>query len=146
MPERIRWLRDEGIVYYGMWEPVYFEKLRGHNHDAPDAANEFRHTAAFVDYLASEGINQLWTHFFKGFGLDFEHEEMERNRGLAELCHEKGIRVIAYCTFGTIVPDTILKEAPDALSWAQVNEDGRFTSCQTAHQNFRVRPCYNSIP
>jgi hypothetical protein len=144
MPERIRWLRDEGIVYQGMWEPVYFQVLRGGVNDAVFKANEFRHTREYVEYLASEGINQLWTHFFKGFGIRFEHDEMERNRELARICREKGIRVIAYCTFGTIVPDTILLEEPDALSWAQVNEDGRYTSCQTAHQNFRVRPCYNS--
>jgi hypothetical protein len=127
-----------------MWEPIYFQKLRGSLDDAAEKANVFRHSKEFVGYLADEGINQLWTHFFKGFGIEFEHEEMERNRELAKLCREKAIRVIAYCTFGTIVPDTILNEEPDALSWAQINEDGHYTSCQTAHQHFRVRPCYNS--
>jgi hypothetical protein len=143
MKQRLRWLQREGIIHTGMWEPNYFHKMaRGSG--IPEAVWRYRHSAAHVDELYRAGINQIWTHWWKGYGLAFEHAEQERNRPLVAAAHKRGMRVIAYCTFGTIVPEVLEHEVPDCMSWAQVGEHGQPASCQTSFQSFRVRPCYNS--
>jgi hypothetical protein len=139
----LSWLRREGIVHAGLWEPNYFMKLsRGDG--VPEAVWKYRHSEAFVEALHADGINQIWTHWWKGFGLTFESREQEQNRTLIQAAHARGMRVIAYCTFGSIVPETLEHEVPDCMSWAQIGEHGQPASCQTSFQCFRVRPCYNS--
>jgi len=140
-----KWLWKEGLIYVGMWEPIYFLKQTGNGCTNIDAIDAFRHTEAFVDALHSRGVNHLWTHFWKGYGLKFEREQIERNRDLARWCHDRDMRLIAYCTFGSVTPEALLLEEPEAEGWLQVGEHGQWASYGAgSFQCFRAKPCYNS--
>src|SRR5690606_13461722 len=128
----------------GFWEPLYFLKYKGGQSTDLEAEYERAHSDESLDALAEAGINLVWTHFFKGFGLEFEAEEMARTKDYIERAHRRGIKVAAYVTLGSLTPETLLQEEPDAINWFQVNQDGQYPSCQTTYQSFRVRPCYHS--
>ena len=144
MTRRPQWLWQEGLVYQGLWEPIYFLKSSGKAGTNVDAIDEFRHSEAFVEALHRRGVNQVWTHFWKGYGWDREREQMERNRDLVAWCRARGMRVIAYFTLGSLTPETLLVEKPEAADGLQVGEGGGWASYGTGHQCFRARPCYNA--
>lgn len=148
MSESIRrapaWLREAGLLSVGFWEPLYFLKYIGKGGADAEAAYERAHSDESLDTLAAAGINLAWTHFFKGFGLEFEAAEMERTRDYIARAHDRGIKVACYATLGSLTPETLLVEEPEANNWFQVNQDGIPPSCQTTFQCFRVRPCYQS--
>jgi len=114
---------DDMYIAAAFWghEPIQFYRRRA---AAPDSVlGRGRWTEAWyarlhakeaIDKLADTGISMIWTHFFKGFGLEFEKEEMlTRTRKLVELCHARGIKVLGYCTIGTVYWETIIHEIPD---------------------------------
>jgi len=144
MPRRPQWLWKEGLIYQGLWEPIYFQKASGHATTNVEAFDEYRHTEAFVEEAHSRGVNQIWTHFWKGYGWEFERPQMERNRDLVKWCHQRGMKVIAYFTFGSVTPETLLLEKPEAKDWLQVGEHGQWASYATGYQCFRAKPCYNA--
>jgi hypothetical protein len=142
MSHEPKWLWEEGFVYQGMWEPSYFMKQLGRPYD--EAAWRFQHSPEFVRELHARGVNHIWTHHWKGYGLEFEKREQDLNRPLVAEAHRLGMRVVAYCTFGTIVPETFAFEVPDCETWAQVAENGQPAGYSyNGFQCFRVRPCYN---
>ncbi|GMV82990.1 MAG: hypothetical protein AMXMBFR7_41740 [Planctomycetota bacterium] len=147
MPEPLKakpaWLRTTGLVSVGFWEPLYFLKYRGGQSTELEAEYERAHSDESLDALAAAGINLVWIHYFKGFGLEFEADEMERTADYIRRAHERGIKVAAYVTLGSLTPETLLSEEPEAQNWLQINQDGQPPSCQTSYQCFRVRPCYN---
>lgn len=138
------WIRNTGLVSVGFWEPLYFLKYIGGQSVDLEAEYARAHSDESIDALAAAGINLVWIHFFKGFGMEFEKEEMERSRDYIERAHKRGLKVGTYVTLGSLTPETLLIEEPDAQNWFQVNQDGLPPSCQTTHQCFRVRPCYNA--
>ena len=144
MYRRPPWLWEEGLIYRGMWEPIYFRKASGAAGTNVDALYEWRHTEAFVEDAHRRGVNQIWTHFWKGYGWEFERPEMERNRDLVRFCHDRGMRVIAYFTFGSVTPETLFLEKPEAEQWLMVGEHGQRASYGTGYQCFRAKPCYNA--
>lgn len=144
MTRRPQWLWQEGLIYQGLWEPIYFQKSAGNAGTNVDAIDEFRHSEAFVEAAHRRGVNQIWTHFWKGYGWEHEREQMERNRDLLAWCRARDMRVIAYFTFGSLTPETLLLEKPEAADWLQVGEHGQWASYATAYQCFRARPCYNA--
>jgi len=138
------WLWTEGVIYQGIWEPIYFLKSAGKAGTNVDAIYEYRHTEALVEEAHRRGVNQIWTHFWKGYGWDFERAEMERNRDLVGWCHARGMRVIAYFTFGSLTPETLFLEKPEARDWLQRGEHGHWASYGVDYQCFRAKPCYNA--
>ncbi|MCZ7647893.1 MAG: beta-galactosidase [Planctomycetota bacterium] len=138
------WIRNTGLVSVGYWEPLYFLKYRGGQSTEVEAEYERAHSDDSLDALAAAGINLVWIHYFKGFGLEFEAEEMERAAEYIQRAHARGIKVAAYVTLGSLTPETLLPEEPEAQNWFQVNQDGLPPTCQTTFQCFRVRPCYNA--
>jgi len=139
-----QWLHREGIVKRGMWEPIHFIRMKGGQPDNYRAVYDFLRSRAGLEMIAEAGFNQVWFNWWKGYGLQFEKAEQDKVIELIPYAHELGLRVICYCTFGTIVPETMLVECPECRDWLQVNEDGKGTSCQVTHQAFRFRPCLNS--
>ncbi len=136
-------IREEGICYSGQWEPIYFTKQSGHNTENIESRYAFEFSDTYLAHLASLGVNQLWTRFFKGYGLAFEDSEQQKMRGLVERCHKHGIRVFAYCTFGTLTLETLLEEEPGAADW--VAKPDFFThAAYTGYQCFRARVDYTS--
>lgn len=136
-------LREEGIAYSGQWEPIYFSRQNGHNSENIESRYAFELSETYIAHLASLGVNQLWTRFYKGYGLAFEDAEQQKMRGLIERCHRHNIRVFAYCTFGTITLSAILSEQPQAADW--VARPDFFThAAYFNYQCFRARVDYTS--
>jgi len=136
-------LRKNGICYSGQWEPIYFTKQSGHNNENIESRYAFELSEPYLAHLASLGVNQLWTRFFKGYGLAFEDSEQQKLRGLVERCHKHGIRVFAYCTFGTLTLETLLEEEPGAADWVAKPDFFNHAS-YFGYQCFRARVDYTS--
>ncbi|MHC4716483.1 MAG: alpha-amylase family protein [Planctomycetota bacterium] len=132
-------IRNEGIVYSGQWEPIYFQKQSGgRNAENLDAVYDFKRSEAYVRHLASMGVNHLWSNFFKGYGLDFEDTEQQKAGELIRLCHKHGLRHISYITFGTLTLETLGAEEPSARDWI-AKPDMSVRAPYSGYQNFRAR-------
>ncbi|MFH0939558.1 MAG: beta-galactosidase trimerization domain-containing protein [Planctomycetota bacterium] len=139
------WLEEEGIVYVGFWEPIYFQRQLGRATQNTASLDQFIKSEPYIRHLAEIGVNQLWSNFSKGYGLEFEKEEQLKIRALCKIAHRYRLRVIAYCTGGSLTPETIRYEADDVDDWCAKTEEGRLASYgHTEFQNFRARPCYTS--
>ena len=144
MREPQKWLEDEGIIYYGAWEPVYIYKQWGKARQNTASECDFIRTEEFIKAAKKRGVNQIWYPFFKGYGLKFEYEDQQKTRKAVKLCQKYGIRTVAYCTFGSIVYESLKDEGQDVESWMCEPESGLPASYGQDHQCFRVRPCYSS--
>src|SRR3990172_6417079 len=98
------WIAQTGLLSVGFWEPLYFLKYRGGCGTDVEEQYARAHSDESLDGLAAAGINLVWIHFFKGFGLEFEKEEMERSRDYIARAHRRGLRVAAYVTLGSLTP------------------------------------------
>jgi hypothetical protein len=140
-----RWLEDEGIVYVGFWEPIYFYRQRGSCTQNTESLLDFIKSEQYIAHLAEIGVNHLWCNFSKGYGTEFEHAEQLKIKAMNPIARKYGMRVIAYCTGGSLTPETLRYEAPDVDDWCAKTEDGKFASYGgNEFQNFRARPCYTS--
>jgi len=138
------WIRNTGLVSVGFCEPLYFLKYCGGQGVGCEEDYAQLHSDESLDGLAAAGVNLVWIHFFKGYGQEFEKEEQERSRDYIGRAHARGLKIGTHITLGSLTPETLLNEEPDAHNWLQVNQEGQHSSCQTTHQCFRARPCYNS--
>ncbi len=122
-------------------EPLMFRRRTGLL--AADAAAEYarEHAEETVRALAALGITWHRTHFFKGFGLRAEREEIERTKDFVKLCHRYGIKVELYIQWGTLQYETFLDECPEMPDWCVVTEEGQYAGITYGHQCFRYRPC-----
>lgn len=59
----------DSIFTLGDWAEEWYNRI--HEEDVIKAASE-------------KGINVIYTHYFKGFGLETEHEEMENTKKLCQ--------------------------------------------------------------
>lgn len=122
---RIRWA-------WGGWEPPEMYRRAGSLSGGVNGRAlwahrwwDYLHSEEHVREMASMGINLITTHYYKGFGLEAEAEEMERTRELVKLCHAHGIHVLGYCQQTTVYPETILDEIPDLRDHVQYDPEGR---------------------
>ena len=121
---RIRWA-------WGGWEPPEMYRRAGSLSGGVNGRAlwahkwwDYLHSEEHVREMASMGINLITTHYYKGFGLQAEADEMQRTRELVELCHEHGIHVLGYCQQTTVYPETMLDEIPDLREHVQYDPDG----------------------
>ncbi|MFB3892943.1 MAG: beta-galactosidase trimerization domain-containing protein [Phycisphaerae bacterium] len=129
------------VVIVGNHEPLIFRRRCGYATTYEAEQFAYEHSEELVKALAARGVNWVRTHFFKGFGLAAEAEEIDMTRDFTALCHNHGIKVELYTQFGTLQYETFLAEAPGCRDWCAVNEDGKFCSITYGHQDFRYRPC-----
>ena len=141
-PENLRW------AWWG-WEPLANRQREGGR--AVPYFGATRWTGQWHDEMFSEktirrmralGINFAVTHFFKGFGLKAERDEMMQTAEFVKKCHRHGIRVAGYTQFRSLYYETFLKEEPRALSWIQRKADGSLSTWGGAY--YRLAPCINS--
>ncbi len=114
---RPSWLDSGPIVMVGNWDsaPIFRYRRGG----APAWFEEEyakAHTEEAVIKLKEMGVTMAIIHFFKGFGLEAEREQLEDARKLAALCKKHGLRVGVYVG-STIGFETFLLERPDAREW-----------------------------
>ena len=93
----------------GRWIPQWYDRI---------------HSREAIARLADMGVNLIYTHFYKGFGLEFEHDQMMRTAETVKHAHEFGIRVCGYCTIGTVYHETLGDEFPDVLDCVVRRADG----------------------
>lgn len=115
------------IFKNGKWIDDWYERL---------------HDEETIRQAAEMGITSIYTHYFKGFGLLAEQNEMEKTRELTQAAHRHGIRVLGYCQLGSLYYETMLDEADDLEEWAMRSADGAIACWGGAY--YRWSPCFNS--
>lgn len=139
-----KWVFDEGIRPYCMFEPLHFQRMRGRLGDNQKLIYDFKRTRTFLEDVASKGYNQVWLNWWKGYGLEHEKACQDQVAELFPVCKELGLRPVCYHSFGSLTFDTLLAEEPDAVNWIARTQAGQPTSCQVTFQCFRYRPCFSS--
>ncbi|MBI4626021.1 MAG: hypothetical protein HY736_22720 [Verrucomicrobia bacterium] len=129
LDRRPEWLRRDGIVMAGSWEPLLFRVRRdgapGYT-PTPEqrAAYAREHSPEMVAKLRSLGVNFVMMHCYKGGGLEAERESMADAVKFAKLCHDAGLRVGCYTYSGAFIWELFFKERPEAKDWTILNPDG----------------------
>ncbi len=134
------------------WEPLQFYRRLGGFHEAQEGNAEW--ADEWMRKLGSErtaralkdaGINWVTTHFYKGFGIEIEDEEMREAARLIENFHRHGVKVFTYIQYGTIMPETVKLEDPSSAEWYRrdwnSHHDGHPYEYGT--QYWRAKPCAN---
>ncbi len=139
-------------IIWSYWnhEPIYHLKRMGNDGGTVFSLGEWTdewydriHGEELIKKGAELGINTVYTHYYKGSGIQFEYEEMERTREFTKIAHKYGIKVLGYVSMGSIYTENITKEIPDVKDMLQVDRNGKSIPTLT-HQYYRPRPCYNS--
>jgi hypothetical protein len=120
---------ERPLVIAGSHEPLIFRRRTGYA------------SAYEAEGLARRGVTWVRSHFFKGFGLAAEREEIEMARRFVETCHRHGLKVELYTQFGTLQYEAFLAEEPGMLSWCAVGLDGQPWTITYGHHDFRAQPC-----
>lgn len=144
-----RQLKEDGIIYVGFWEPPYFVKQLGHASQNTASMYDFIKSEDYVRHVADLGVNQLWSNFSKGYGLKFEDGEQRKIRRMCGYARKYGLKVIAYCTGGSLTPETVKYDFPKnpgiVDDMVARRADGKWCSYgNNGYQVFRARPDYTS--
>ncbi|MBO5008192.1 MAG: beta-galactosidase [Clostridia bacterium] len=99
-------------------------------------------TEECIKKAADDGINIIYTNYFKGFGLEYEKEEIEKTKILTEIAHKYNIKVLGYCQLDSIYYETFLAEDSNAKKMAALKPDGTFQIWGDSYYRWSV--CYNS--
>ena len=119
---RPEWLRQEGIVMAGSWEPLLF-RVRRDGSDGyvptPEQRQDYlrEHSPEMIDELKQLGVNFVMMHCYKGFGLESERESMADAVRFSALCHEAGLHVGVYNYSGAFGWELLFEETPEAKDW-----------------------------
>lgn len=114
------------VFTIGEWLPQWYERLHGEE---------------LIAKASEIGIDTVYCHFFKGFGLKHEHAEMERTKEFAKVAHARGVKVLGYCQFNSLYYEAMLEEIPDLSDWTVRDMDGRIG---TYGHYYRWSPCIES--
>ncbi len=111
------WLKKEPLIVAGNWDSMaIFRRRVGGNPVWQEEDYAREHTEETVQKLKDLGVTMAVIHFYKGYGLRAENEQLEDSRKLTALCKKYGIRVGVYVG-STVAYETFLAEAPDAIDW-----------------------------
>ncbi len=129
MDKRPEWLRRDGIVMAGSWEPLLFRVRRdGAEGYTPTpeqrAAYECEQGPEMIARLKSLGVNFVMIHCYKGGGLEAERQSMADAVAFSKRCRDAGLRVGCYTYSGAFIWELFFKEMPDAKDWVVLNPDG----------------------
>ena len=139
---RPTWVKTDGIVMAGNWEPLTFLRRRGGAAVADLEDWPLERTEAVARQLHDAGVNLVITNFFKGFGLKAEAADIEATRRFVKFAHQYGIRVGGYIG-SSMMYETFFAEEPAARDWVQVDEQGRPIYYNPV-QPYRYRACRNN--
>ena len=116
-PPHPAWVNDFPVVYFGDWdEMAIFRRRVGGNPLWQEDNYLEQHTDEAVRKIKDMGITMAIIHFYKGFGLEAEKEQLEDSKKLALLCKKYGIKVGVYVG-STVGYETMLLEKPEAEEW-----------------------------
>lgn len=146
-PGRLRWV-------WGLWEPIELYTRGGFGAGIGDGRAtghwvrgwyERMHSDEVLDQLADAGVNLLTTHYYKGFGLQAEAAEMARAADLARRAHERGIRVLGYHQFSSVMYETMLDEVPNLRDWIQTAADGSLQTYGSTVWRWKACPSHDDF-
>jgi len=129
LSQRPKWLRRDGIVMAGSWEPLLFRVRRdGAPGYLPTSeqrdAYAREHSPETIAKLKSLGVNFVMMHCYKGGGLVAERESMADAVKFAKLCHDADLHVGVYADSGTFMWELFFNEMPQAQDWVVCEADG----------------------
>jgi len=139
-------------IIWSYWnhEPIYHLKRMGNDGGTVFSLGEWVdewydriHGEELIKKGAGLGINTVYTHYYKGSGILFEKEEMQRTKEFAEIAHKYGIKVLGYMSMGSIYTENITREIPDVSDMLVIDRFGNNHPTLT-DQYYRPRPCYNN--
>lgn len=130
---KLRWV-------WALWEPrALYRRTATGNATSPgnalwmEAWYKRMQSEEIVARLAEMGVNLVSTHYYKGFGMKAEAQEMDLAARFTELCHKYGIRVLGYHQWSTICYESFMDEVPHVADWIQRNVDGTFLTYGSAY-------------
>ncbi len=127
---RPNWLRQQGIVMAGSWEPLLFRVRRDGSPGYEPTSKQLQdyrreHSPEMVEQLKALGVNFVMMHCYKGAGLEAERESMADAVRFAKLCHGEGLHVGVYVYSGAFLWELFFKEVPEAKDWVVLDAAGR---------------------
>lgn len=138
--QRPEWLRRDGIVMAGSWEPLVFRARRDGTSYVPTpeqrAGWEREHSPEMVVRLKALGVNFVMMHCYKGAGLEAERESMADAVRFSKLCHDAGLRVGVYNFSGAFLWEPFFRENPQAKDWVAVDAQGQPVSYGAAKYRY----------
>lgn len=121
LKDRPQWLRDEGIIMAGDWEPLLHRVRRDGGGYVPSKEQlelySKEHTPEMIAKLKAIGVNFVMMHSYKGAGLIAEKESMQDAVKFSKMCHEDGMHVGVYNYSGAFLWELLFKEKPEAEQW-----------------------------
>ncbi|MFH1825390.1 MAG: alpha-amylase family protein [Candidatus Firestonebacteria bacterium] len=123
-------------------EPMEFRIRYGNNTVIEEKLYSLEHSESALEKLKKTGVNLIWVHGYKGFGLKYEKAALQDVSKFAKLCHKHGFLMCVYIQTLPVFYETILDEYPKAKDWFQINalgEPNRYT-----WQYFRYKACINN--
>lgn len=129
LEKRPEWLRRDGIVMAGSWEPLLFRVRRDGKADytpTPEQLAAYRREQSpeMVAKLRELGVNFVMMHCYKGAGREAEWKSMADAVRFSKLCHNAGLNVGVYNFSGAFLWEPFFKEIPEAKDWLVLNADG----------------------
>lgn len=88
------------------------------------------------------GFNMIVTHFFKGFGLEHEKEEIDMLRELTAIAHKHDVKVLGYVQLYSLFTETFPYENPDLKKMSHISVNGTPTTWGSRY--YRYKTCYSS--
>ena len=144
---KLRWV-------WALWEPLALYRRGGHGAGIGDGRvtghwvgrwYERMHSDEILDKLADAGVNLVTTHFYKGFGLKAEADEMALAADFTQRAHARNIRVLGYHQFSTVIYETMLDEIPHLRDWIQRAPDGSLQTYSSATWRWKACPIHDGF-
>lgn len=144
---KLRWV-------WALWEPLDLYRRGGSAAGIGDSRAtghwvrrwyDRMHSDEILDKLAAAGVNLVTTHFYKGFGLKAEAEEMARAADFTRRAHARGIRVLGYHQFSTVIYETLLDEIPNLRDYIQRTPEGNLVTYGSAYWRWKACPSHDEF-
>ena len=122
---------NSSVFTLGEWLPEWYARLHG---------------GELVSKVSGLGVDMVYCHFFKGFGLRHERSEMEQTRDFVKKAHACGVKVLGYCQLDSLYYETMLDEVPDLEKWTARRADGSVSTYDEGKVShyYRWSPCIES--
>jgi hypothetical protein len=147
-PAETKWEKSAAVkrdltkdVAWTSHEPLIFLLRRGTHAENQDEIYERQHDPENIKRMADAGVRYGRIHFYKGFGLQAEMDDIRKTQKTAELMHRYGMKVSLYVA-GTMFIETFYRERPEARGWEQRDQENRPVPYMQT-QTYRHYPCPN---
>ncbi len=121
-------------------EPLAFLLRRGDHFDDEPARYQRMYTPENLKRMAAAGVRFGRLYFYKGFGMNYERENFEKDKVAAAEMHKLGMKVGVYFA-GTMFTETLYREIPEAKEWEQRDQNNQWVPYGI--QTFRHYACPN---